>query len=182
VERKSHSFHVAYFYCNFQADRIQTLEYILGSLLKQVLSKNFDMVSVPKVVIKTYEHAKDLRMSLRTLKSLMNVVFGSLKHVHIIIDGFDEISPDTQSSLVKLFNLSDSNRKFGEVSLLICSRPHVQGIQAAEKLQIAAREDDVKAMIRHRMKTDANIKRVVNGDSTWAGRIGARIFRQSNGL
>jgi hypothetical protein len=182
VERKSHSFHVAYFYCNFQADRIQTLEYILGSLLKQLLSKNFDMISAPNIVVKTYEHAKDLQMSLRTLKPLMNAVFGSLKRIHIIIDGFDEISPNTQSSFVKLFNLSHSGRNFDEVSLLICSRPHVQGIQAAEKLQIAAREDDVKAMIKHRIKTDANIKRVVNGDSTWAGRIGARIFRQSNGL
>ncbi|KIW18057.1 hypothetical protein PV08_02344 [Exophiala spinifera] len=181
AEGKNRLVHVAYFYCNFGAERIQTLEYILGSLLKQLLSKHFDMASVPKSVIKIYERSKNLQTSMRILKPLLDIVCRSLERVHVIIDGLDEVSPETQSAFVELFDLSGHGHSF-DVSLLVCSRPHIQGIQAAEKLQIAAREDDIKAMIRHRMKTDANIKRVVNGDTTWAGRVGAKIFRQSNGL
>lgn len=139
------------------------------------------MASTPKSIVKIYERSKHLQTSMRTLKPLLDIVFRSLERVHMIIDGLDEVSPDTRSAFVKLFDLSGNGHSF-DVSLLICSRPHVQGIQAAEKLQIAAREDDIKAMIRHRMNTDANIRRVVNGDTTWAGRVGAKIFRHANGL
>lgn len=60
--------HLAYFYCNFQAERLQTTEYVIGSLLKQLVSKSYSYETPPHPVWNIYERQRTQQISLQLLK------------------------------------------------------------------------------------------------------------------
>jgi hypothetical protein len=165
-ETKRPGFHLAYFYCNFQAESIQSAEYVIGSLLKQLISKSYNLESLPSTIQRIYAREKEHHVSIRILKPLMTCVLSSLHGGHIVIDGLDELSPEAQSTIVDFLNDPGDGRIYNSAKVLLSSRPHIQGLRFMGKLEIHAREEDLKALIKHRMKTNPSIKQVIGDDST----------------
>jgi len=174
--------HLAYFYCNFQAERLQTTDYVVGSLLKQLVSKSYSYETLPHPVRNIYERHRTQQISLQLLKPLMKSVCASLEKVHIVIDGLDELSSVTQADIITSFGLSAGGNGDYETNVLLCSRPHLRQVVISRELKINPRDTDMRSLVKRRMSTDPNIQRIIDGDRPWGGRIAAEIRRRSGGL
>jgi hypothetical protein len=157
------------------------MDYIIGSLLKQLVSKNYTYQSFPRDLLKIYERNGKQKISPHLLLHLMSSVCSALPRVHIIIDGLDELSSDTQDKILSLFGLHPTQKAKVNVSVLFFSRPHLRNINVSQKLEIVSHESDLRSMINSWMKEDINIRTIVDGDTGWAGRVAARISSQSAG-
>jgi hypothetical protein len=48
-------------------------------------------------------------------------------------------------------------------------------------LEFRAEKEDIRALIKSRIKTDDHLQMVVDGDTTWAGRVAVEIVSKSSG-
>jgi hypothetical protein len=174
--------HLAYFYCNFQAEQLQTTGYVIGSLLKQLVSKSYSYETLPHPARNIYERQMTQQISLPILKLLMKSVCASLGKVHVVIDGLDELSSVMQADIITSFGLSAGGNSDYEANVLLCSRPHLRQVMISRELKINPQDTDMRSLVKRRMSTDPNIQRIIDGDRIWAGRVGAEIRRRSNGL
>ena len=141
---------VVYIYFNYRNRIQQTLENLLGSILKQLVPW---LPSIPAALTELYHsHRKD-----RTPLSVDTIISGFTASLHesprlsIVIDALDECADDVRNPLIKIFrHLQDHHN----VKLLYLSRP----IRSIEKevsgclqLEIRATNEDVRMYLDERM-------------------------------
>ena len=108
-------------YLDYKSSRTQTVEYLVGSLLQQLLQLN-ESLALPDERTKVHKKAKRLghKPSLH-YKEVRRVLTDELKRfdrIYLIVDGLDELAPNHRSRLLEELR----NLKPNEVSILLTSR------------------------------------------------------------
>jgi hypothetical protein len=171
---------VAYFFCNFQAEKTQDTEYIIGSLLRQIISKQFSPETMLVSILRAFERERTHRVSLRNLEYFLKATLAMLVNVHIVIDGLDEVSICAQKSVVSMLGLLPNKSSIHAKILMIC-RPQVQH-HIQKIVHIEPKTDDIQRILKHRIHTDDNIIRIVEEDDAWAAKLADEVCQKSSGL
>ena len=108
-------------YLDYKSSQIQTVEHLVGSLLQQLLQLN-ESLTLPDGLKTVHKTAKRLgKKSSLCYKDVRRVLTDELKRfdrIYLIVDGFDELTPDYRSRLLQELR----NLKPNEVSILLTSR------------------------------------------------------------
>jgi hypothetical protein len=101
------------------------------------------------------------------------------------VDGLDELQSCVFTAMCAFFKMAKAKPS---TKFLVTSRPHV--LKLAElftagseglSIQVQAREKDIRALVKSRIKTDEHLQAVIDSDTTWAGRVAAEIVSKSSG-
>jgi hypothetical protein len=145
------------------------------------LSGWFSYLSPPTEVELFYERGKKSAPPLARLQKLFLDLCAQQLRVHIVIDGVDELAPNSQFAMVKFFQLCSTART---VKTIFSSRPHLQQLEKTFRglsVGIKPQVEDIRAMIKASIKANSHIQMIVDGDTTWEGRLVARILQKSAG-
>ena len=173
----------AYFYCNNQNAQQQRPEHILGCLLKQLVSWSPSHPTLPRELELLYESEKKRKSALpfgRLQKAFFDIC-GHFPRVHLVLDGLDELTPPSLSAIVSFLEQCSAART---IKTIFVSRSHLYWIEKAfcgVLVEIKPPDADIHAMIKGRLRENDHLQMVVNGDTTWEGRLAAEILRRCGG-
>jgi len=83
--------------------------------------------------------------------------------------------------MVTFLEVCRANRK---IKIIFSSRPHLYTLGKAFNdftLEVEPHREDILALIKGRIKEDEHLQMIIGGDSTWAGRVAAKILHKSAG-
>ncbi|KAI5838616.1 hypothetical protein DFP73DRAFT_502743, partial [Morchella snyderi] len=171
---------VAYFYFNYKEKEQQSPDIVISSLLKQLASQ---LLHLPKQISELYKLEEENKRP--TLAQLVEVFFATFKFfgkVFIVFDALDEC--DEHSQRGKLLPLFHEMAGAG-AGLFITSRHHPEDIQESfkvvAKIELSAKNDDIKSYIEERIEKNARAKRLVH-DGKFGDRIVSQLTKCANGM
>ena len=115
---------VASLYCDFLAQREQTITNVLGAILKQLVGRG----DMPEDIRKEFQEGKreiggrGLRHA--DLMEMLRIAIASLRQVFVCIDALDECLPKCLPELLE--SLRDIVRDSPSTRIFLTGRPHVQ--------------------------------------------------------
>lgn len=139
-------------------DPEQTLENLLGSLLRQLIE---NMDGVPQAVLDLYDHHRD-RNTLPSVDDLCGsllLVIDSFAEVFLIIDALDECSEELRWELLERLETLEPH-----VHLLITSRyldSINEELRLFSRLEVKAHRADIELFIDHQIKKNRNLRKIV---------------------
>lgn len=167
---------VAYYYCDYQYEKVETAEYLLQSLAKQVAAQ-VDVLPEDLVSLRKAAQTKGERPSLDALTRLLVSLCRPFTDSFIVIDALDE---NTQKhKLVPVFKQLQQ----AQIKVFVTSR-HLPELQKAfgkgSNLEIKATASDVHKYVTSRFDE------VDEFDALTFGRIRAeiaeKIVQHTNGM
>jgi hypothetical protein len=132
---------LAYVYCDYRDQKEQSIENIIGAVLKQLLGL---LPEIPGTILKVYDeritHQKPL--SLADAMDLLRAACAQFSKTYVCLDALDELG-DLRGLLIKLRDSPSSMRIF------LTGRQHIQGtVQEYFKedniIAIEARGNDIR--------------------------------------
>lgn len=143
---------IAYLYCNYRRKEEQNPEYLLLSLIKQLVQ---ELPSVPEKVKSLYEHHKykRTRPSFDEISTVLQSVVVNYSRVFIIIDALDECHDSDgyrRKVLSEIFSLQNKS----EANLFATSRfiPEItKQFEGSIFLEILASDEDVERYLDGKM-------------------------------
>jgi len=154
---------VAGLYCDFQARQDQTIDRIMGAILKELVGRG----NIPEYLREAFRKEFAGRgLRLPDLTGLLRKAVASLPQVFICIDGLDEFLPQDLPVLLQL--LRDIVQESPSTRIFLTGRPTVrEAIQECfpEAIVIPVRpnKDDIKSYLEMRLDRD-HLKKVMNND------------------
>ena len=149
---------VAGLYYDFPTQQEQTIENVIGAILRQLLSRG----DIPKDIRGAFQEGKgetDGRgLRLADLVRMLRIAIASLLQVFICIDALDESRPKDLPELLK--SLGDIVRESPTTRIFLTGRLHVrEDIQryftTAVVIPITPNTDDVRCYLEMRLDGDA---------------------------
>jgi hypothetical protein len=152
---------VLFLYCNFKERSDQTVVNLVTSLLQQLLLR---FTTVPPGAKALYDRHKRhiTRPSLDEVTTLLRSLISSFNDIFVVIDALDEAEEEVRSTLVELVTqLSPTLR-------LLCTSRFLEDIgnifQSRPKLEIFAREDDIRKYLKARIMAEGRLRRHVDAE------------------
>jgi hypothetical protein len=137
---------LGYIYCDYRDQKDQTIENILGAVLKQLLGL---LPEIPEAVLKLYGErvSQGKPLSLTDAVDLLRIACAQFSKVYVCLDAIDELG--NLRGLLK--QLRDSPYS---MQIFITGRHHVQGtvqdyLTEGQTISIAAHESDIRQFIEH---------------------------------
>jgi hypothetical protein len=141
---------LAYAFCDYKAERDQTIAQLLGAILQQLVQNNLRLAD-PLLILYDNHIEKKTFPNIGEILSAIKEVMDEHTAVYIVVDALDEC-PQTDRKrrqlLESLLNLSASS---GVLNLLVTSRfvPEiVEKFKGSETLEVKASEGDIRKYIR----------------------------------
>ncbi|KAF2185462.1 purine and uridine phosphorylase [Zopfia rhizophila CBS 207.26] len=146
---------LGYIYCDYRDQKEQTIENILGAVLKQLLEA---LPEIPEAGLKIYgERANQGRpLSSTDVVDLLCIACAQFSKVCVCLDALDEIG--------NLWSLLDQLRSSpSSIQIFITGRHHVQGIiheyfREERSISIEAHESDIRRFIEHEIGGDNDLE------------------------
>lgn len=137
---------LAYLYCDYRDQKGQTVENILGALLKQLLRL---LPKIPEVVSKLYEErvVQERPISSADAVELLCIACSQFKRVYVCLDALDEVG-----------NLRDLLHHLREspssMQIFVTGRHHIRSIvqeyfKEESYISIEAQKNDIRLFIDH---------------------------------
>lgn len=170
---------VAYIYCNYK-EQNQTAINLAASLLQQIVQGQ-PVVSDDIITIYNQHRRKQTRPSLAEYLKLLQSEIHHFSKVFIVIDALDECldREGIRSFLPELQKLPPNTH------LLVTSR-YIRDIEhefeKAARLEIYARDEDVKSYVEARMGEQHQLVRHIEADPTLRSTISDAIVQKANGM
>lgn len=141
---------VIYLFCDYKRQSEQTGEYILSSLIRQVVHITGKL---PTALDELYDHhdSVNTRPTLGELELTFRSIVRNLESVYIVLDALDECENKVRTMTLRFLKGMQEDSK---LLLLATSRfiPDVRGeMQAAVQVEIQATDEDVKAYVTNRL-------------------------------
>ena len=165
---------VARFYCDYLAQKEQTVINIMGAILKQLVGGR-EILDDIREALQEGKNEAGGRPRLADLMRMLRIAIASLPQVFICIDGLDECLPKVLPKLLE--SLSEIVRESPRTRIYLTGRPHVtEAIQRyftkAVAIPISPNRDDIRNYLEMRLDRDnrpeamnnsirADIKRVI---------------------
>ena len=156
---------VAAFYCDFLSQQDQTINNIVGAILKQLVGR----VGIAKDVRDAFQKAKNeiggRGPRLSDLMGMLRTAIGSLHRVFICIDALDECLPNRLPELFE--SLRDIIRESPSARIFLTGRPHVgddvrRYFTKAIVIPISPNIDDIRNYVEKRLDRDAEPEAMSN--------------------
>ncbi|KAN0114628.1 Ankyrin repeat-containing domain protein [Hyaloscypha variabilis] len=154
---------LAYFYCDYQDQSIQTAVSLLANLIRQFVQS---MKSIFKPLEELYEslEARRSKPAMPDLESLLHSVCQSYGTTYIIIDALDECRPDQRKILLPALRRLNN----ASVKVFVTSRQHAQDIERAlqgqPRIEIRATEHDLRDYVASQVEQDEDLMDLLTDD------------------
>ena len=148
---------VAAFYCDFLSQQEQTVNNIVGAILKQLVGRG----EIPQGLRETFEKAKKVVGGrgplLADLMGMLRTAIASLPRVFICIDALDECLPKCLPELLQ--SLKDIVQQSPSTRILLTGRPHVKedierSFAKMVVIPISPSPDDIRNYVEMRLDRD----------------------------
>ena len=152
-EHESDKSAVAFFYFSYAKAQSYSMEYILGSIIRQLLGSQER--PIPQEILQSYQNHRDGKLpSWEELHAAFLQTLNEFETVHFVFDAIDEMNVGTRASFLEF---TGNLQKLPKVRLLSTSRPHRQGIctvfEICPKINVEAGGDDLRTYIRSQRDT-----------------------------
>jgi hypothetical protein len=169
-------------YCDFIYYDQEIIKDILGSLLRQALQQSG---IIPDEVRDYFEHAQRLN-AVPTLEEVKTLLFRFFRRtersIYIIIDGFDELQPESQRVIGIL---RDELTGSAAPKILVTSR-HLGSLAKqranAPTIEIKAPDTELRAFVKASLSPNSRLGRVIRGDSALREEIEESVVERSMGM
>ena len=149
---------VAGLYCDFLSQQEQTVNNIIGAVLKQLVSRG----GIPSYLREAFQKAKKefggRGPQLVDLMGMLRTTIASLPRVFICIDALDECLPRCLPELLE--SLKDIVQGSPATKIFFTGRPHVKAdiqryFTGAVVIPISPNRDDIRNYLKMRLERDA---------------------------
>jgi len=145
------------FYCDFFSQKEQTINSIVGAILKQLIGRG----EIPNILREVFRKAKRQRggrSRLPDLRGVLKTTIASLPPVFICIDGLDECLPKRLLELLE--SLRDIVRECPTTKIFLTGRPHIWAdiqryFTKAVVVPFSPNTDDIRNFVEMRLDRDA---------------------------
>ena len=149
---------VAAFYCDFLSQQEQTINNILGAILKQLVSRGVIAKDLRDLFQKAKKEVGGRGPRLADLMGMLRTAIASQPRVFICIDALDECLPKCLPELLE--SLSDIIRDSPDTRMFLTGRPHVkEDIQGyftrAVVIPISPNTGDIRNYLEMKLDRDA---------------------------
>jgi len=149
---------VAAFYCDFASQQEQTINNVMGAILKQLVGKGEITKGLREAFQKAKKEVGGRGPRLPDLMGMLRTAVASLPKVFICVDALDECLPKCLPEL--LGSLRDIVRESPNTRIFLTGRPHVrEDIQRyftkAVVIPISPNTEDVRNYLEMRLDMDA---------------------------
>jgi Cdc6-like AAA superfamily ATPase len=155
-KRRCSTVGVAWLFLNYKSQREQTIEFILATILRQLVQLETPGTVEHARVLKQ-EHDKSITTPNETeYYKTLQAVLAEFDTVYIVVDALDESQEGTRR---KLLDHTKALQKAADVCLLFTSRgiPDIaNAFETASKLEIRAIDEDVKLFVADQMEALPN--------------------------
>ena len=148
---------VAGLYCDFLSQQEQTVNNIIGAILKQIVSRGEIAEDLRKAFQKGKKEFGGRGPRLVDLMGMLKAAIASLPQVVICIDALDECLPKHLPELLE--SLRDITRESPRTRIFLTGRPHVkEDIQRyfpkAVVIPVSPNMDDIRSYLEMRLDRD----------------------------
>ena len=148
---------VLFLYCDYQAQKDQSVVNIIGSLLGQITLRT---TQIPSEIQRTFEMKQRGRQALRLpdMSKLLVKTVSSMERVYICFDAMDELLPENRSELLR--TLRRMIRDAPNIRLFLTGRPYVCGeldkylTKGAYIIPVIADQGDIVTYVSRKMEDD----------------------------
>ena len=149
---------VAGLYCDFLAQQQQTVNNIIGAMLKQLISRGEVTVDLRNAFHKAKREFGGRGPPLADLMGMLRTAIASIPRVFICVDALDECLPKLLPDL--LGSLRDIARESPTTKIFFTGRPHVrEDIQRfftkAVVMTITPNTNDIRSYVEMRLARDS---------------------------
>jgi len=149
---------VAGLYCDFLAQQDQTVNNVIGAILKQVIGRGEVTEDLRKAFQKAKMEFGGRGPQLQDLKGMLRTAIASIHKVFICVDALDECLPKYLPDL--LMSLRDIVRESPTTKIFFTGRPHVWGdiqryFSKAIVIPISPKTNDIRDYVEMRLDRDS---------------------------
>ena len=149
---------VAAFYCDFLSQQDQTINNIVGAILKQLVGRGVIAKDVREAFQKAKKELGGRGPRLADLMGMLRTAIASLPRVFICIDALDECLPKCLPELLE--SLRDIVRESPSTRIFLTGRPHVREdiqryLTRAVVIPISPNTHDIRNYLKMRLDRDA---------------------------
>ncbi len=172
---------VAFIYCNYKYQNEQSVINLVSALVVQLAQQKYSLWNVIKDIYDRHFTEKT-RPTIKEMLNALQSAVSSFAKVYIVVDALDECQEanNTRNDLLgSLGVLADT------VGLMITSRPNIRiedNFPDREKLEIAAKNEDVSKYLETRISQTPRLTRVVKSDTTLQTKIKDAITQNVKGM
>ena len=157
---------VAAFYCDYLSQQDQTINNIVGAILKQLVGRGVIAEDVREAFQKAKQEVGGRGPRLADLMGMLRTTIASLPRVFICIDALDECLPKCLPELLK--SLRDIVRESPSTRIFLTGRPHVREdiqryLTGAVVIPISPNTDDIRNYLEMRLEGDAEPEAMSDG-------------------
>ena len=156
---------VAAFYCDFLSQQEQTINNIVGAILKQLVSRGGVTKGLREAFQKAKKEVGGRGPRLADLMGMLRTVIALLPRVFICVDALDECLPKHLPEVLE--SLRDIVRESPSTRIFLTGRPHVkENIQRyfakAAVIPISPNTDDARNYLEMRLDRDSEPEAMTN--------------------
>jgi len=149
---------VAAFYCDFLSQQEQTVNNIVGAILKQLVGRGDISKGLRGVFEKAKREVGGRGPRLADLMGMLRTTIASLPKVFICIDALDECLPRCLPELLE--SLRDIVRESPSTRIFLTGRPHItedieRYFTKVVVIPISPNTDDIRNYVKMRLDRDA---------------------------
>ena len=156
---------VAAFYCDFLSQQEQTINNIMGAILKQLVGREVIAKDIREAFQKAKKEVCGRGPRLAEMMKMLRTTIASLPRVSICIDALDECLPKCLPELLE--SLGDIARESPSTRIFLTGRPHVKEdiqryLTKAVVIPISPNTDDIRNYLKMRLDRDAEPEAMTN--------------------
>ena len=150
---------VAAFYYDFPAQREQTINNVVGAILKQLVGRASVMKNLREAFQKASQEVGGRGPRLADLMGMLRTAIASIPRVFICIDALDECLPKCLPEL--LGSLRDIVQESPSIKIFLTGRPHVWAdiqryLNKAIVIPISPNTNDIQNYVEMRLNRDSD--------------------------
>jgi hypothetical protein len=180
-QHKSTYIAVVYLYCNYKEEEVQTLQNMIGSLLKQAVQHRAVLSDdIRKLYNKHLQKKTDPKVD--ELTRLLVQEIKTYARVFVVIDALDEY-PERNDTRARL--LAEIGNLPQNTSILVTSRhsPKIEdSFKNVPQIDIRATDDDVKRYIETRIANERSLAKHVRSDPVLRENIIKTVVESGQGM
>ena len=154
------------FYCDYLSQQEQTIDNIMGAMLKQLVGRGEISKDLREAFQKAKKEVGGRGPRLADLMGMLRTTIASLSQVFICIDALDECLPKCLAELFE--SLGDIVRESPGARIFFTGRPHIgedvrRYFTKAVVIPISPNREDIRYYVERRLDKDAETEAMSNG-------------------
>ncbi|KAF2194389.1 purine and uridine phosphorylase [Zopfia rhizophila CBS 207.26] len=173
---------IAFLYCVYAERNNQTIDQLLGSVIRQLLQQVLlQQSAIPEKVLELYNSHRhsNTRPDVAELSKHLSSMVSLFSKVYIVVDALDECDDNnkTRSSLLAQLQNLDTH-----VQLFLTSRPLEEILLDAVQFKVTAQEDDVRKYLSAQIKQESRLAKLCADNGSLEDEILDKVIAKVDGM